>query len=168
MNRKSFIRSTGILTTSLIVTPNIILGQDKPAAYQRDVVKQFVGASHSNLEKVKELLNDFPNLIFSSWDWGGGDFETGIGAGGHVGHKEMVNFLIDKGARPTLHVMTMLGKTELVKPVLETYPQLLTSLGPHGFTFLHHAQKGGKDAEELLQFFEEKGQKESKISLWNG
>ena len=129
--------------------------------------------------KVKVLKRPRPGFIKvhmyptgrkveSYWDWGGGDFETGIGAGGHVGHKEMVNFLIDKGARPTLHVMTMLGKTELVKPVLETYPQLLNSLGPHGFTFLHHAQKGGKDSEELLQYFEEKGQTESKISLWNG
>ena len=166
MKRQDFLKGTGLLTTAMLVTPNTILGQDKPVAYQKDIVKKFVGASHSDLNTVKELLDEFPNLIYSSWDWGGGDFETGIGAGGHVGHKEMVNFLIDKGARPTLHVMTMLGKTELVKPILETYPQLLNSLGPHGFTFLHHAQKGGDDANELLQYFEDKGQTQTKVSLW--
>jgi hypothetical protein len=112
------------------------------------------------------LLEEYPNLIYSSYDWGGGDFETAIGAGGHVGYKEMVNFLIDKGARPTLHALTMLGKTELVKPAMEAYPQLIQSLGPHGFTFLHHAKKGGEQAVELLAYFEEKGVTETKVSLY--
>ncbi len=167
MKRTDFIKGFGLATTALIVAPNTILGQDdKPKAYQKDIVQQFVGAAHSNLDKVKELLEDLPNLIYSSHDWGGGDFETAIGAGGHVGHKAMVNYLIDKGARPTLHVMTMLGKTELVKPILETYPQLVNSLGPHGFTFLHHAKRGGKDAKELLAYFESKGQTERKVKIY--
>ena len=166
MKRNHFIKGIGLTTMALFCPPNRILGQDdKPAAYQKEVVQAFVGASHSNLDKVKELLADFPNLIYSSHDWGNGDFETGIGAGGHVGHKEMVNYLIDLGARPTLHALTMLGKTDLVKPVLEAYPQLLNSLGPHGFTFLHHAQKGGEDASVLLAYFESKGVTETKVKL---
>ncbi len=166
MNRSDFIKGMGLTTLGMMTLPNRILGQDdKPAAYQKDIVKKFVGASHRDLDKVKELLEEYPNLIYSSWDWGKGDFETGIGAGGHVGHKEMVNFLIDKGARPTLHVLTMLGKTDLVKPILKAYPQLINSLGPHGFTFLHHAQRGGEEAKELLAFFEEKGQTKTKVSL---
>ena len=83
IKRSNFIKSMGLITTGLIALPNTILGQDdKPAAYQKDVVRQFVGAGHSNMEKVKALLEEFPNLIYSSWDWGGGDFETAIGAGG--------------------------------------------------------------------------------------
>lgn len=35
----------------------------------------------------------------------------------------------------------MLGKTELVKPVLEEYPNLISAKGPHGFSLLHHAKK---------------------------
>lgn len=167
MNRKQFISGIGLASAGLIVAPNTILGQEKPASYQKEVVSSFVGAGHSNLDKVKELLEEFPNLIYSSWDWGGGDFETAIGAGGHVGHKAMVNYLISKGARPTLHALTMLGKTELVKPTLDAYPTLINSLGPHGFTFLHHAQRGGDDAKELLTYFEEKGQTQTKISLWD-
>ena len=85
-------------------------------------MQSFVGAGHSNLDKVKELLEEFPNLIYSSHDWGGGDFETAIGAGGHVGYKEMVSFLISRGARPTLHSLTMLGKTDLVKPNIGSLP----------------------------------------------
>ena len=131
MNRSTFLASISLGTAGIVIAPNKILGQeDKPAAYQKDIVQQFVGAGHSKLDKVKELVIEYPNLIYSSWDWGGGDFETAIGAGGHVGHKEMVNFLIEKGARPTLHVLTMLGKTELVKPIMDAYPSLVSSLGP--------------------------------------
>ncbi|HCX20651.1 MAG: hypothetical protein CMB80_11485 [Flammeovirgaceae bacterium] len=166
MKRSSFLKGAGLLTTGLIVAPNTILGQDKPEAYQKDVVRQFVGASHSDLDKVKELISEFPNLIYSSWDWGGGDFETGIGAGGHVGNKEVVNYLIELGARPTIHALTMLGKTNLVKPILDEYPQLINSAGPHGFTLKHHAQKGGEDAKELLSYLETKNAKAGKLDLW--
>ena len=82
------------------------------------------GAGHSNLDKVKELLAEFPNLIYSSWDRGGGDFETSIEAGGHVGYKELLNLLIEKGARPILHVLTILGNNELVKPIMDAFPSL--------------------------------------------
>ena len=167
MKRSDFIKGIGLATVGYAAFPNRIVGQDdKPAAYQKEVVKKFVRASHNDLDKVKELLDEYPNLVYSSWDWGKGDFETGIDAGGHVGHKEMVNFLINTGARPTLHALAMLGKTELVRPVLTAYPQLINNLGPHGFTFLHHAKKGGEEATELLAFFEEKGQTETKVSLW--
>ncbi len=168
MKRSEFIKGAMLGAGSLLVLPNKILGQeDKPAAYQKDVVRTFVGAGHGNFEKVKELMSEYPNLIYSSWDWGGGDFETAIGAAGHVGNKEIANFLIDNKARPTLHVMTMLGKTDLVKPIIETYPQLLDSLGPHGFTFLHHAQRGGDDANDLLAYFESKGATKTQVSLWD-
>lgn len=166
MKRNDFIKGIGLATTAFLA-PNLVIGlQDRPAAYQKEIVQQFVGAGHNNLDKVKELLEEFPNLIYSSYDWGGGDFETAIGAGGHVGFKEMVNFLIDKGARPTLHALAMLGKTDLVKPTLEAYPQLIKSLGPHGFTFLHHAKRGGEEAAELLAYFEEKGLTETKVNLY--
>ncbi|NNF01790.1 MAG: ankyrin repeat domain-containing protein [Bacteroidia bacterium] len=166
MNRLEFIRASSVTAATLLCAPNTILGQeDKPAAYQKEIVQSFVGAGHSNLDKVKELLIEFPNLIYCSNDWGNGDFETAIGAGGHVGHKEMVNFLIDKGTRPTLHALTMLGKTDLVVPIIEEYPQLINSLGPHGFTFLHHAQRGGDDSAQLLVYFETKGLKETKVPL---
>lgn len=111
MKRNQFLKSIGISAAAIILAPdNLSAQQEKPIAYKKEIVQQFVGASHSNLDKVKEMLIEFPNLIYASNDWGGGDFETGIGAGGHVGYKEMVNFLIDRGSRPTLHALTMLGK----------------------------------------------------------
>ena len=59
----------------------------------------------------------------------------------------------------------MLGKTAIVKAYLDSYPAYLNARGPHGFTLLHHAQKGGEDARELLEYLQSKGLKESKMKL---
>ena len=74
-------------------------------------------------------------------------------------------FLIDGGSRVTLFVLTMLGKTELVKPVLEAYPKLIFANGPHGFTLLHHAKQGGKDGEPLYNYLLEKGLKDTWVKI---
>lgn len=166
MNRTDFLKGLGLVSVGAALIPTNLFGQDKPAPYAQEIVSKFVGSSHGNIDVVKQLHTEHPNLIYSSWDWGGGDFETGIDACGHVGNKEIANFLIDNGARPTLFVLTMLGKTELVMPIMEAYPQLIHSLGPHGFTFLHHAKKGGEDSAELLEYFTAKGLKEDRVSLY--
>ncbi len=60
----------------------------------------------------------------------------------------------------------MLGQTAIVKAVLDAYPELLNSKGPHGFTLLHHAEKGGADSEELLKYLTDKGLKEKRVMLY--
>ena len=59
----------------------------------------------------------------------------------------------------------MLGKTAIVKSWLENFPQFLNARGPHGFSLLHHAQKGGDEGKELVDFLQSKGLKETKFSL---
>ena len=39
-------------------------------------VKNFVIAGHSNFDKVKSMLAEMPTLLYATWDWGNGDFET--------------------------------------------------------------------------------------------
>ena len=104
-------------------------------------------------------------LLNAAWDWGNGDFETALGAAGHLGIKETANLLISLGARTDIFVLTMLGKTDIVKALLKTYPSLLNSKGPHGFTLLHHAEKGGKDSEKLLKHLQKLGLTETFIPL---
>jgi len=115
--------------------------------------------------RVKEMLGETPTLLYATWDWGGGDFETALEGAGHVGNKEIANHLISLGARTNLFVLTMLGKTTIVKSYLEVFPEYLKARGPHGFTFLHHAQRGGEEARELLEYFESKELKETKAVL---
>jgi hypothetical protein len=128
-------------------------------------VKEFVLAGHGNFDKVKSLLQAFPTLLYAAWDWADGDFETAIEGAGHVGNKEIALYLIEQGARANLFVLTMLGKTQLVKPYLEAFPSYLSARGPHGLTLLHHAQKGGDDARELLEYLQGKGLKDTKAKL---
>ena len=130
------------------------------------IVKEFVSKSHGNLDVVKAMVEEHPHIINACWDWGDGDFETGLGAAGHVGAKDVANFLIEKGARPDIFVLSMLGKTAIVKAVLEEYPDLIHSTGPHGFTLLHHAKKGGDDALELKDYFERKGLTKTKEQIY--
>jgi hypothetical protein len=94
-----------------------------------ETVKEFVVAGHGvkdgDLVKVQSMIADYPNIIYSKYDWGNGDFEAGIEGAGHLGNKEIAEYLINAGSRVTLFVLCMLGKTELVKPVLEQYPKLI-------------------------------------------
>jgi hypothetical protein len=133
--------------------------------YPVDTVKDFVIAGHGNLSRVKELLEAYPNLLYSRYDWGNGDFEEAIEGAGHVGNKEIAEWLIDKGARPNLFVMTMLGETSIVKSAIEKYPPLLQAKGAHGLTLLHHAIKGGERSKELADYFKEKGLSEMQIKI---
>jgi hypothetical protein len=167
MNRKIFLQTTTLGAASIFASRPVFAnckkldGDPLPA----DKVKDFVIAGHGNLDAAKKLLEEFPTLLYATWDWGNGDFETAIEGAGHVGNKEIANYLIAAGARTNLFVLTMLGKTTIVKSFLETFPQYLHAKGPHGFTFLHHAQKGGDDSKELLDYFQSKGLTETKVVL---
>lgn len=172
MERKSFIQKLTIGAGGLLSLPLILKAQNNPVKNQpkgdplpAEKVKEFVGAGHNNLDKVKSLLAEFPTLLYATWDWGGGDFETGLEGAGHVGNKDIANYLIGLGARTNLFVLTMLGKTQIVKAYLETYPQYLNARGPHGYTLLHHAQRGTDDAKELLEYLQSKGLKETRTAL---
>jgi hypothetical protein len=172
MNRKYFLQQVAIGTGSLIAAPYLLSGQTTPQKslpkadpLPAEKVKEFVSAGHNNLDKVKSLLVEFPTLLYSMWDLGGGDFETALEGAGHVGNKDIANHLIKQGARTNMFVLTMLGKTQIVKPYLEAFPEYLTARGPHGFTLLHHAQRGGEDAKELLEYLQSKGLKEARAAL---
>jgi hypothetical protein len=177
MNRKKFVQQVVLGTTGLFVINQTLTGQivqqkqivppdlQEPPPMSLDLVKEFVIAGHGDFAKVQSMLKEHPNLIYTKFDWGNGDDEAAIEGAGHVGNTEIANFLLSRGSRVTLHVLSMLGNTELVKPVLETYPNLVFAKGPHGFTMLHHAKLAGKQGEELYEYLQKKGLKEDWIKL---
>jgi len=167
MKRKEFLRYSAGSFVGMLYAPTFLKGHktENTEPYEPAIVKEFVGAGHNNLAKVKEMLGSYPNIIYAAYDWGNGDFETALEGAGHVGDKEIANFLIEKGARTNIFILTMLGKTDLVKPVLEEWPALINSSGAHGFTLLHHAQRGGAEAEPLLNYLLERGLRETKFSM---
>lgn len=163
-SRKKFLMKGVTLVAGVALTPQLMYSQNQqPAPIDPKIVNEFVRVAHSDLGKVKEMIGQYPLLLNASWDWGGGDFETALGAAGHMGLKEVANFLLSLGARADIFVLTMLGKTEIVKAILQDYPTLIHSKGPHGFTLLHHAEKGG--CEELVGHFKSLGLTETFIKL---
>ncbi len=165
MKRKQFLQAIA-LGGSCLSLPGLARPQNQsPEPLSISIVKDFVIAGHGNFDKVKQLYTDTPALLYATYDWGKGDFETALEGAGHVGNKEIANWLIEKGARTNLFVLTMLGKTSVVKSFLETFPSYINARGPHGFTLLHHAQKGGEAAGELLDFLKSKGLTETKAAL---
>lgn len=99
-----------------------------------------VGASHTNFDKVKELVTQRPELAGASWDWGFGDWETALGAASHVGRRDIAELLISHGARPDIFTFTMMGMFKSVQEIVETVAGIQTHPGPHGITLLQHAK----------------------------
>jgi hypothetical protein len=152
ISRKRFLSLSLSGSGGLFVSSKLVAQQQKPDPLDKELVKQFVIAGHGDLDKVKELLQQQPGLLNACWDWGGGDFETALEGAGHVGRKDIAQFLLDNGARMNLFCAAMLGRLDIVKTTLAAFPNLKTSKGPHGLQLLHHARKGGDDAVAVLEY----------------
>jgi hypothetical protein len=116
------------------------------------VVKEIVGVSHFNLKRVRELVEKQPALARASIDWGFGDWEAAIDAASHAGRREIAEFLIANGARPTIFSAAMMGQLDVVKAFVAARPGVQKTYGPHGITLLAHARAGGNDAAPVVQF----------------
>lgn len=144
------------LKTLVLGIPMLSAAQStRPDPLAADLVKDFVIAGHGNLQKVKDMLAQQPGLLNATWDWGGGDFETAIEGAGHVGNREIAEYLLSRGARLNIFAAAMLGKIEIVKTTLTAFPELKTSKGPHGLTLTHHGTKGG--SKEMVEYLKEIG-----------
>lgn len=111
-------------------------------AIDEAIVSEVVGVSHFNLERLTTLVNKRPELARATWDWGFGDWETAIGAASHVGRKDIVDFLMAKGARPDIFTFAMLGSFSIVKSMIEFSPGVQQIAGPHGISLLQHVKNG--------------------------
>src|SRR5207245_7774142 len=116
--------------------------------------RDFVGNSHGDLARVKELVEREPALVNATWDWGGGDWETGLGAAAHVGRKDIADYLLGRGARIDLFAAAMLGKIEIVRAVVQAFPDAPGIRGPHGIPLLDHAKAGGEQATPVVEFLQ--------------
>ena len=123
-------------------------------ALDAKLVQEFVGNAHGDLNRVKELLAQEPGLINATWDWGGGDFETALGAAAHMGRRDIAEFLLEHGARLDLFAAAMLGKLDVVKAELAAFPAAVKTPGPHGIPLIAHAQAGGKGARAVLEYLQ--------------
>jgi hypothetical protein len=123
-------------------------------ALESGLVHEFVGVAHADFDRTKDLLAQEPGLVNATWDWGGGDFETALGAASHMGRRDIALFLLENGARLDIFAAAMLGQLEIVKAALSAYPKSIETPGPHGIPLITHAQAGGGEANTVLEYLE--------------
>jgi len=128
-----------------------------------DLVREMVSVSHGNVKRVKELVDRQPTLAGAAWDWGFGDWENALGAASHVGNREIAEYLIAHGARPSLFSAAMLGQLDVVKAFVAAAPGVQRIHGPHSITLLAHAKAGGDRAKAVAAYLEEVGDADPRV-----
>src|SRR5881227_2775114 len=123
-------------------------------AHPPELVREMVTVAHFNLSRVREIVEARPSLARAAWDWGFGDWETALGAASHVGNRPIAEYLIEKGARPSLFSATMLGQLDVVKAFIAAQPGVQRIPGPHSIGLLAHAKNGGAPAQAVYAFLE--------------
>ena len=181
LSRRTMVKSSvfGLLATAIpnisYANNNSILSTNKEhklasryPSIDDAIVNEVVGKSHFDIETVKKLVDKRTELARASWDWSFGDWESAIGAASHVGRRDIVNYLISKGARPTMFTYAMLGAFNIVKGMIELSPNIQQTMGPHGISLLDHAKFGLRmrdkmstdqifESEKLIDYLEKLG-----------
>ena len=164
MNRRTFLHLSGGSAAVALLTPQL-LAQTAPSApaaakqppphppaLSAEKVQAVVAQAHRSLDEVRQLVEAMPLLVNACWDWGGGDFETPLEAAAHTGQRAIAEFLLAHGARPSLFSAAMLGQLELVQAFHVIDPKAHAIVGPHGFTVLHCAKRGGDAAKPVVDW----------------
>lgn len=116
------------------------------------LVRDFVVFAHYDLDMTKTLLAKEPKLAAATVDWGGGDWESGLGGASHMGRRDIAEYLLDHGARVDIFAAAMLGQLDVVKGLVTALPKLIDAPGPHGFSLHWHAKAGGKEAAKVYDY----------------
>ena len=126
----------------------------KKPQLNREMLQDFVIYAHMDLDMTKKLLDKEPLLINGLMDWGAGDWESGLGGATHMGRRDIVSFLLERGARIDIFTATMMGQLDAVKSFLTLQPKLIDARGPHGFSLHFHAQLAGPDADKMVAYLQ--------------
>jgi hypothetical protein len=130
------------------------LTDEKSLPIDKELVAEFVLKAHGDLGVVKQLVESEPAMVNAAWDWGGGDWETGLGAAAHVGRRDIAEYLLEHGARKDVFAAAMLGEVDVVRAMLEAQPELRNARGPHDIPLRAHAEAGGEQASEVLDLLQ--------------
>jgi len=134
-----------------ILAPTVPAAEAFPSQDPQLVIET-VSAAHGNVARLKELVGARPELAKATIDWGFGDWESALDGASHIGHREIAEFLIGAGARPTIFSAAMLGQLDVVKAFVTASPGMARQRGPHGITLMRHAQAGGTAAQPVVEY----------------
>ncbi len=164
VNRRGFLTAASLLGLSGAVPAFGVVKEsaadDVAETFPRqdpEQVRDTVLYAHTDLDRVKELVEARPALAKASMDWGFGDWESALGAASHMGGADIAEYLLAKGARPNIFSAAMLGQLSVVRAFVESSPGVQRIRGPHSITLLAHAKAGGDRAKEVVAYLEKLG-----------
>ena len=153
--------ATGLLSTLIGAVPPASAGtlpvSDHFPSYPPELARETVTVAHFDLQRVMELVEAHSSLALATWDWGFGDWESALGAASHTGNRPIAEYLISRGARPSLFSAAMLGQVDVVKALIAAHPGAQRIRGPHSISLLAHARMGGEAARPVLEFLQSFG-----------
>jgi len=145
---------TGSATAN--TSPRFDLDDNFPR-YAPELIREVVLVSHFDLKRVRELVDPRPSLARAAWDWGFGDWEEALGAASHMGNRAIAEYLIGRGARPSVFSAAMLGQLEIVKAFVAAQPGVQRIRGPHSIPLLAHARAGKDAAKPVFDYLQSLG-----------
>ena len=163
VSRKSFLRY-GLMVTAAAFgggrlfaqapAPSVSPGAppvvpDRGPQIESGLVKQFVIAGHSNLDKVKEMLAAQPALINAAWDWGGGSLRTTRSAAPRTLRPARHQRFLpqESNARMDLFAAAMLSHRHH-----SAAPKHFARAGSSQNSAHPYAEKGGADSVVVVEF----------------
>jgi len=106
------------------------------------LVDELVGNAHGNLARVKEILDEHPELINLPAVWK----ETPVEAATQMGNRAIIDYLVSRGAPVDFFTMLVLAQVEKVRTELRAKPELAQARGVHDLPVLYFAAIGGSVA----------------------
>jgi hypothetical protein len=77
-----------------------------------------------------------------------------IYAHSELDRRDIVGYLLGRGARIDIFCAAMMGQLDAVRSFLALQPHLIDAKGPHGLTLHFHAQVGQKESEHVLDYLQ--------------
>ncbi len=112
----------------------------KKETVTQELIDDLVGNAHGNLERVREILTQNPELVNARARWG----ETPVQAAAQMARKDIVEYLLGLGAPLDICTAAMLGLPDTVDVLLTDDPRQAQAQGAHGIPALYFAAITGQ------------------------
>ena len=117
------------------------------AELEQSIVEECVGSAHGDLDRVRELVERHPAVVNARAPWN----ETPIEAAAQLGRRDIIEYLLGKGAPLDLFTACVLGRRDVVEAELARDPARAGAHGVHDLPTLYFAAIGGqREVAELL------------------
>jgi hypothetical protein len=126
----------------------------KKEQISRLMLQDFIIFAHSELEMTQKLLDREPGLLNGAVDWVVATLKLHWEALRTWGVGTSSIFCSNEAQRIDIFCAAMLGQLDAVRSFLTLQPTLIDAKGPHGFGLHFHAQVGGDDAKQVLDYLQ--------------